>query len=82
MKCNTKEKQKWNTLLRSGREGFLIKLEEMLILGNEEDHEREVGFKEQLGNKSVENRNEDEQRDAIFTEKKEKTFGFGSVRRI
>lgn len=78
MESNTREKknQKENTLLREGREGFVIELVEMLILGNEEDHESEVGFNERLWNKSVENRNDDDEMDAIFTEKK----NLGSVR--
>ena len=78
MESNTREKknQKENTLLREGREGFVIELVEMLILGNEEDHESEVGFNERLWNKSVENRNGDDEMDAIFTEKK----NLGSVR--
>ena len=71
-----KKNQKENTLLREGREGFVIELVEMLILGNEEDHESEVGFNERLWNKSVENRNGDDEMDAIFTEKK----NLGSVR--
>ena len=63
-------------MLREGREGFVIELVKMLILGNEEDHESEVGFNERLWNKSVENRNDDDEMDAIFTEKK----NLGSVR--
>ena len=78
MESNTREKknQKENTLLRGGREGFVIELVKMLILGNEEDHESEVGFNERLWNKSVENRHGDDEMDAIFTEKK----NLGSVR--
>lgn len=44
----------------------MIELVEILIVGNEEAHEREVGFKEGLWNKSVENRSGDEEMDAIF----------------
>ena len=54
----------------------MIELVKMLILGNEEDHESEVGFNERLWNKSVENRHGDDEMDAIFTEKK----NLGSVR--
>lgn len=48
----------------------MIELIEMLILGNEEDHEREVGLTERLWNKSVENRNEDAEMDAILDRKR------------
>lgn len=59
-----------NTWLRARWEGFVIELIEMLILGNEEDHERELGLTERLWNKSVENRNDDAEMDAILHRKR------------